>query len=106
MIKICYREYYGRTLLTVEGHSGFDSRGNDIVCAGVSTLVGAFLNTVLDEESNGRLSLQRNIIRDGYLYLEIEKFDFSRERTEGIVDGFMTGFMMLAETYPEHVVME
>lgn len=106
MTKVCYREYYCKTLLSVEGHSGFANSGKDVVCAGVSTLVGAFINAILDEESNGRLKLHRNIIRDGYACFEIEKFSFSKERIEGIIDAFLTGFVMLAETYPDYVVME
>lgn len=106
MTRVCYREYYGKTLLSIEGHSGFAASGKDVVCAGISTLAGAFINTVLDEESNGRLKLHRNIIRDGYVCFEIEKFDFAKERIEGIIDGFLTGFMMLAESYPDYVVME
>ena len=106
MTRVCYREYYGKTLLSIEGHSGFATSGKDVVCAGISTLVGALINSVLDEESLGRLRLHRNIVRDGYAYFEIEKFDFSKERTEGIIDAFLTGFMMLAESYPDYVVME
>ncbi len=106
MTKVCYREYYGKTLLSVEGHSGFAVSGKDVVCAGISTLVGAFINSVLDEESNGRLKLHRNIVRDGYICFEIERFGFSKERVGGIIDAFLTGFMMLAETYPDYIVME
>ena len=60
----------------------------------------------VDEESAERLKLRRKIIRDGYAFFEIEKFDFSRERVSGIIDGFVTGFLMLAENYPDHVRME
>ncbi|MBQ8183120.1 MAG: ribosomal-processing cysteine protease Prp [Clostridia bacterium] len=106
MTKIYYREYYDRALITVEGHSGYAQSGSDIVCAGVSTLVFAFVNCILDEESNGRLKLIRNIVRDSYVCFEIEKFDFSKERISGIVDAFITGFLMLAETYPQCVKLE
>ncbi len=106
MTRVCYREYYDKTILTVEGHSGFGTVGNDVVCAGISTLVYAFINCIMDEESTERLKLNRKIIRDGYVYLEIEKFDFSKERISGIVDGFLTGFLMLAENYPDHIRME
>ncbi len=106
MTKVCYREYYDKTLLIVEGHSGFGAVGNDVVCAGISTLVGAFVNSVLDEESNGRLKLHRRIIRDGYVCFEFEKFDFSKERISGITDGFLTGALMLAEAYPQYIRIE
>lgn len=106
MTKVYYREYYDRALITVEGHSGYAENGSDIVCAGVSTLIFAFVNCILDEESNNRLKLTRNIIRDSYVCFEIEKFDFSKERVSGIIDAFITGVLMLAENYPQHVRME
>jgi uncharacterized protein YsxB (DUF464 family) len=106
LTKVIYREYYDRTLLIVDGHSGFGEAGEDIVCAGISTMVGAFINSILDEEGNERLKLHRKIIRDGYVCVEIEKFDFSRERITGMLEGFLTGFLMLAENYPDYVRME
>lgn len=106
MTKVYYREYYDKTLLTVEGHCGFDTVGNDIVCAGISAITFAFVNSILDEEVNGRLRLHRNIVRDGYICFEIEKFDFSKARISGIIDSFLTGIMMLADIYPQYIRME
>ena len=106
MTRICYREYYDKALMIVEGHADFGAVGEDIVCAGISTIVGAFINSVLDEESNDRLKLHRKIIREGYVCLEIEKFDYSKERISGMIDGFLTGFVMLAEKYPQYVRIE
>ena len=106
MTRVCYREYYDKVIFIIEGHSGFGAVGADVVCAGISTLVYALINCLTDEESAERLKLRRKIIRDGYAFFEIEKFDFSRERVSGIIDGFVTGFLMLAENYPDHVRME
>ena len=106
MTKVYYREYYGKTLVSVEGHSGFAEAGSDPVCAGISTLVYTLINSVLDEESDGRLKLCRKVIRDGFALLEIEKFDFAKERTEGILSTFLTGAMMLQEGYPDYIRVE
>ncbi len=106
MTKVYYREYYDRVLLTVEGHSGFAKAGEDVVCAGVSTIAYTLLNCVMDEESHERLKLIRNIVRDGYICLEIESFDFAKERISGIIDACITGFLMLAENYPQYIKFE
>ena len=72
MTTIYHREYYDRLFLTIEGHSNFGNYGEDIVCAGISTLAYTLLNCMLDEESAGNIKLIRNIVRDGFLHLEIE----------------------------------
>lgn len=106
MTEVFYREYHDRTVLTVEGHSGFRKRGTDVVCAGVSTLVCTLLNCLKDEESGGRLKLHREIVRDGYVSVEIEHFSFAAERTKAIVDAMVSGLYMLSEEYPENVRVE
>ncbi len=103
MTTIYHREYYDKQLISVEGHSGYSDYGTDIVCAGVSTLIYTLLNCMLDEEASGNLKLVRNIVRDGYICLEIEFFDFSKERVKGIFDACITGLLMLSENYPQYV---
>ena len=106
MTKVFFREYYDKALITVEGHSGFAQRGSDIVCAGVSTLICNFINCVRDEEAHERIKLHKEVIREGYVHLEIETFDFSKQRIEGIIDCFMKGLCMLSEEYPQYVSIE
>jgi uncharacterized protein YsxB (DUF464 family) len=104
--RITCREYHDNILFIAEGHSGYGDRGSDIVCAGISCLVYTLINTLLDEESSDRVHLVRQIIRDGYVCLEIEKFEFSKDRVNGIIDACMTGFYMLRDNYPEAVKIE
>lgn len=106
MTKVYKREYYDNILITLEGHSGYGMKGNDIVCAGVSTLVCNFVNCIKDEEADGRIKLHRDIIRDGYVHFEIEIFDFAKQRVEGIIESFLKGLYMLAEEYPQYVKFE
>ena len=106
MTRVTYRDYYDKTLLIAEGHSNSASKGQDLVCAGISCLIYALLNTLADEEASDRIKFYRKVIRDGYVCLEFEPFDFSRERVKGIVDGFMTGLYMLSESYPHNVKIE
>ncbi len=106
MTTVTYRNYYDKTLIIAEGHSNSAPRGQDLVCAGVSCLVYTLLNTLVDEESSDRVRFSRKIVRDGYVCMEFEPFDFSRERVKGIVDTFMTGLYMLAESYPQNIRIE
>ena len=100
---MCYREYYDRFLILIEGHSGFGASGEDIVCAGISTISYTLLNTLLDEESAGNIKLIRNIVRDGYMCLEIECAQYAEQRLKGIIDTCIKGFFMLEESYPAYV---
>lgn len=106
MTKVFKREYYDKILITLEGHSGYGAKGNDIVCAGVSTLACNFINCMKDEEADGRIKLHKCIIRDGYVHFEIEIFDFAKERLEGFIESFMKGLYMLSEEYPQYVKFE
>lgn len=106
MTKVFYREYYDRYLLIVEGHSGFSEKGKDIVCSAVSILIYTLLNMLKDEECDKHLKLRREIINDGYFCVEIEPFDFSKDRTRGIIDTMIMGLSLLNEEYPENVKLE
>ncbi len=106
MTQITYREYYGKSLLIVEGHCGYGEKGSDIVCAGVSALVGTLVNCLLDEDVADRIRLVRNIVRDGYVCLEVEHFPFCLSRTKAIVETVVTGLYALSEEYPEHIRFE
>lgn len=103
MTTVYYREYYDKLFITIEGHSAYAQSGSDIVCAGISTLAYTLLNCMLDEESSGNVKLIRNIVRDGFMHLEIEYFDFSKNRVQGIFDTCIKGLLMLEDSYPKHV---
>lgn len=105
MTTVYFREYYDRLLITIEGHSSYAEQGRDIVCAGVSALTYTLVNCMLDEEADGRVKLIRSIVRNGYVHLEVEYFDFSKERIKGIFDACVTGLLMLEESYPEYVAL-
>ncbi len=106
MTKVFYREYYDNIIINIEGHSGYGVLGNDIVCAGVSTLACTLINTLLDEEASGNIKLIKNFVADGVINLEIKAFDFSKKRIDGMLSLIMTGFYMLEESYPDFVRVE
>jgi uncharacterized protein YsxB (DUF464 family) len=106
MTRVYFREYYDRYLLIVEGHADYNKNGDDIVCAAVSVLVYTFLNMLKDEECDGRLKIRREALRDGYFCVEVEPFDFSKDKIKGIVETIVMGLALLNEEYPEFVKLE
>ncbi len=103
MTNVYFREYYDHYYISFKGHSGFSKNGEDIVCAGISTLAYTLLNTLNDEEASGNIKFIRNIVRDGYIHIEFLPFDFSKERVKGIVDTCITGLIMLEENYSDYI---
>ncbi len=106
MTKVFYREYYDNIIINIEGHSGYAQMGSDVVCAGISTLTFALVNALLDEEAGGNIRLNKKIIDEGVVDLEIRRFSFSKSRIDGIISLAMTGFYMLEESYPDYVRIE
>ena len=103
MTEILYRKYYDRHLIIIEGHSNFSQKGEDIVCSAVSCLGFTLLNTLTDEVGDERAKFVRNIVRDGYMCLEVLPFSFAKERIQAIFDTVITGFCMVSEEYPDYV---
>ncbi len=60
------------TAVTIEGHSNFDKKGSDIVCAGVSAVGVGSLNALIEITK----TKPHYRMEDGYLYVE---FDQSKE---------------------------
>jgi uncharacterized protein YsxB (DUF464 family) len=91
----------GQITLCMSGHSGFDSKGSDIVCAGVSTLVqtaAKFLSVRKIRFEMGR--------REGFLDLRVSLDGLSEEKIICVVHAFdmaLGGIEMIAGSYPDNV---
>jgi len=106
MTRVFCREYYDRAHITIEGHCGFAEKGSDVICAAVSALVYTLIYCLKEEESADRLKLIRCIVREGYVCIEAQPFDFSKERTDAIIGTCLLGLYMLAEEFPQYVKFE
>ena len=85
------------TGFSAEGHSGTAPRGEDIVCAGVSSLTdSAYLG--ITEYLHRKV---RSIDSSGKLQLMLE--DRPDERTEAILETMLLGLTAIAEAYPRAV---
>ncbi len=85
-----------RKSVHVIGHAGYDEYGKDIVCASISALFQTFVESV-DKLTCDKL---KTFIGSGMAYAEYENLS---ERGQVLLDSFLVGCEMVANTYPDNV---
>lgn len=93
----------------VDGHTGYDSAGKDILCAAVSILTQTALNALnevcgIDEE------LIDYTVEDEQGYLDVCLPDGlsngQREKADIVLQTMIVGLKGLQEIYPEYITLE
>lgn len=87
----------GRDHLQIIGHSGYGVRGEDIVCAAVSTLSQSLGQALID------MGIETDRIKFSPGEAEIRFVPDSR--TDGAMAVVRAGFLFLAAAYPGYVVI-
>ena len=82
--------------IEMNGHSGYAESGKDIVCAGVSSLVYAALNSFDSIEED------RIIVNDGMLKLNLRGKKVS-DHDQIVLEVMLNGFSMIASQYKKNV---
>ena len=82
--------------ITIEGHAGYAPRGQDIVCAGISTLVQTLIQSFEDFCAD-EISYH---LKPGWV--EIKHGNLSAKGMV-LVDSFFVGVCMIADKYSDHV---
>lgn len=97
-----FREKSDKTVIDIKGHAGFNP-GNDIVCAGVSTLAYALINLI--QTMSERRELKEILIKDssGDIHIEAVHDNDQDSKWDDVMEFFITGIAMLEEHYPKHV---
>lgn len=80
----------------VIGHANYNEHGKDIVCASISTLFQTFAESV-EQLTYDKI---RTFISEGMAYAEYENLS---ERGQVLLDSFLVGCEMVANTYPDNV---
>lgn len=83
--------------MTIEGHADFAQRGQDIVCAGISSLSQSVLLALINH-------LKYDVdykVDDGYLFFEMKSK--TTEISEAVMAVPYYGFLEIAKKYPEYV---
>ena len=84
--------------ITIEGHAGYAPRGQDIVCAGISTLVQTLVQSIEDLCTDD-ISYH---LKPGWV--EIKHGDLSA-KAQVLANSFWIGVGMIADRYPDYVTV-
>ena len=82
--------------IKITGHAGYAPIGQDIVCAGISTLV----QTLIESIETLTADKIKYVSQPGLV--EIKHGDLSAD-AKLLIDSFFVGVGLIAETYPYHV---
>jgi uncharacterized protein YsxB (DUF464 family) len=92
--------------IKIEGHSGYDGKGRDIVCAGISSLFQTFILSVAR-----LLKIDQKIERDnsGLLSTEIDTHKLRIEdanKLKLLIDSFLLGVSEISKEYPGTIIID
>lgn len=82
--------------ITIDGHAGYAPRGQDIVCAGISTLVQTLIQS-FEDLCTDEITYH---LKPGWV--EMKHGNLSA-KGQVLVDSFFIGVYMIADKYPDHV---
>lgn len=103
MIRITYKEFpkEGAMRLRAEGHAGYAPKGQDIVCAAVSTLMQALAFSA-DCSEEGFAVASSSGPEGTYLELQMKATPENRAKFELVTDGLE----LVAQLYPKFVMID
>ncbi len=90
---------------SVQGHSGFASAGEDIVCAAISCLTITCVNAI--EDACGSPPVIRENVKLASLDVMIPASfsDVQRQNAHAMMRFMVIGLTEIAEQYPKHLVL-
>lgn len=100
-IKI-YKTIGDRIVIRIQGHSGYDVIGKDIVCAGVSALYCTAVDVFEALQKGGKLSYTSEQ-RDGFRKLTVQPAEQCRSTVMFAIAIFAAGFRRIGAMYPDNV---
>lgn len=95
MIRVNYFRNGNSYKLSVKGHAGYAMHGNDIVCAGVSSIAYALLGYL----HHAGCDIEEARADSGDLLIDCSGGDL----IAGAFDMAMVGFLQIHRKYPQHV---
>ena len=98
---------WNRLELQLDGHANFAASGKDIVCAGISMLTQALLQTLIDQEKEKKTHLFWAGSPDlGFLRVEAAPGKKYEDEIRACFRMCVTGLRMLEEKYPDYIKLE
>ena len=101
MINIFYDEK--NYTLTIDGHAGYAKKGQDIVCAGVSTLAYTLSSYLQKMNKEQRLIYFYATLNDGRATIECLPKDNFIDEVSLVYDVVMNGLESIMRSYPDNV---
>lgn len=103
MTNITVEKKGDRHILHIEGHAGYGTHGNDIVCAAVSILGYTWLNELLIMEERKQVKNVSYEEDNGKLLIEFSGGD---NAVNTAYETILTGFEALQQNYPENITLK
>ena len=91
--------------ISINGHADYNP-GNDIVCAGISTLSYTLLNFLFDASARNIIHTFKYRSNPGDIYLEFKKQRWDTKEINAAIRMFRTGMEMIESQYPDHIKVE
>lgn len=106
MIEAVYHRKFNR--VTVKGHAESGPKGHDLICAGVSALVGTLAANVqwLSDAYKGDMRDMCIDTKEGTAEISVKSTRKYKAVVELIFSTVCMGFALLAERYPENITYE
>lgn len=92
------QQMWGEVNIRIEGHSGFDMVGKDIVCAAISTLTYTLINELERIRSREMLKVEYSQ-EEGKMHIHAKLNGY---RVGECLDTILTGYRMIQEHFPEN----
>ncbi len=96
------RMYWPRLRMEISGHAGYDEKGKDIVCAGVSALLYALAAVLDDAEKRGRTTAELEE-SEGAAVIWADPGMGSLNEVKAYFRMCVKGIKVIQEQYPQHV---
>ncbi len=82
--------------LIIDGHAGYEEKGKDIVCAGVTALTQTLVKSI-EDLAEDKIEYDIAPGRADIKYRNLS------EKAKTLVDSFFIGICMIVDEFPDHV---
>lgn len=101
------RMNWGKMELQLDGHANYAESGKDIVCAGISMISQALIQTLIDMEKERKTSLfWAGSPGVGFMRVEATPKENHQNEIRACFRMCVTGLRMLEERYPDYIKLE
>lgn len=99
MTYVNFEQSWDSNTLSVSGHAGFSTEGNDIVCAGVSAVTYALLGWLENNRDSG--IFVSSDVQSGEVLIQAGR----TKEADTAFEVALIGLLQIAQSYPDHVAV-